>query len=116
MDLIKRTPVYFLAFAAFFALNAFTLKHVEEAQIKTSAVCGMCENTIKKAILQMDGVKAASLNTENGILTVKYDPHKVKLEDIRIAITKVGYDADDLEAETSAYENLHNCCKKDAVH
>lgn len=116
MKSFKKSTLVIIAIVAFIVSSAFTAKHIEEAQIKTSAVCGMCENTMKKALMQINGIKEVSLNVENGVLSVKYDPHKVKLEDIRVAITKTGYDADELPADAEAYEKLHGCCKKDSVH
>lgn len=89
---------------------------LETVQIKTSAVCDMCKETLEKAMAYEKGVKESSLNVDTKILTVTYDVKKTSLEKIKQAITKVGYDADDLIAEAKAYENLNMCCKKDAKH
>ncbi|MBL4654727.1 MAG: hypothetical protein JKY33_02775 [Bacteroidia bacterium] len=44
-------------------------------------------------------------------------PNKITIDNIRNAISKVGYDADEVEADPVAYEKLHGCCKKDSgVH
>ena len=32
---------------------------------------------------------------------------------LKKAVTKVGYDADDLPADPKAYDDLPKCCKKD---
>jgi mercuric ion binding protein len=94
----------------------YTKDSMAVANIKTSPVCDMCKETIEKAMAYEKGVKKSDLNVESKILTVTFDPKKTSLEKIRIAITKVGYDADDLAADKNAYDNLSPCCKKDAVH
>ena len=45
-------------------------------------------------------------------LSVVYNPQKTSPEKIREAIAKVGFDADDVKADTNAYEKLDPCCKK----
>jgi copper chaperone CopZ len=73
----------------------------------------MCKETIEKALAFEPGVKASLLNVESKIVTVKYNPAKTTPDKIRIAISKVGYDADDLKADPTAYDKLSPCCKKD---
>jgi copper chaperone CopZ len=86
------------------------------AKIKTSAVCDMCKETLEKAMAYEKGVKKSDLHVDSKILTVTFDPKKTSLDKIRVAITKTGYDADNLQADKNAYENIDPCCKKDAVH
>lgn len=88
----------------------------QTVKIKTSAVCDMCKETIEKAMAYEKGVKEATLDVDSKMLTVTYDPKKTTLEKIKIAITKAGYDADEMTADTRAYDNLNPCCKKDAKH
>jgi len=94
----------------------YTKDSMAVANIKTSAVCDMCKETLEKAMAYEKGVKKSDLNVESKIITVTFDPKKTSLGKIRIAITKVGYDADGLAADKNAYDNLNPCCKKDAVH
>jgi mercuric ion binding protein len=88
----------------------------QTVKIKTSAVCDMCKETIEKAMAYEKGVKEATLDVDSKILTVTYDPKKTTLEKIKIAITKTGYDADEMASDSRAYSNLNPCCKKDAKH
>jgi periplasmic mercuric ion binding protein len=85
-----------------------------EIKIKTSAVCGMCKDRIEQGLAFEKGIKDVSLDVETKIATVKYNPSKTTPEDIRKAISKLGYDADDVLADEKAYEKLPQCCKKDA--
>jgi copper chaperone CopZ len=85
-------------------------------KIKTSAVCDMCKETLEKAMAYEKGVKESSLDVDSKVLTVKYDPTKTTPEKIKTAVTKAGYDADEMVADARAYSNLNPCCKKDAKH
>ncbi|CAN5451676.1 hypothetical protein BH10BAC1_BH10BAC1_14130 [soil metagenome] len=86
-----------------------------ELQIKTSAICDMCKTTIEKYMAFEKGVKKSTLDVDSKILTVIYDPKKTTPEQLRIAVSKSGYDADDVPADKKAYKKLDACCKKGAV-
>lgn len=83
-----------------------------EIKIKTSAECEMCKNTLEKAMSFEKGVKKASLDLSTRELTVVYNPKKTTPENLRNAIAKAGYDADDVKANNKAYQKLPECCKK----
>lgn len=89
-------------------------KKSEEIRIKTSAVCGMCKTRIEHDMSYAKGVKSVSLNLETKDLTVNYNPGKTTPEELRKAVSKIGYDADTVAADPKAYEKLPACCKKDA--
>jgi cation transport ATPase len=86
-----------------------------EIKIKTSATCDMCKTTIEKYMAFEKGVKKSNLDVATKILTVTYNPKKTTPEKLRIAVTKSGYDADDLKADPKAYSKLEDCCKKGKV-
>ena len=44
------------------------------------------------------------------------NPAQISLGYIRGLVTSVGYDADDQRGDTTAYEGLPACCKKDGGH
>lgn len=90
---------------------AQTTKYVE-VKIKTSAVCGDCKERIETALAFEKGVKKATLDLKTQIVTVLYNPKKTTPAKIRIAISKVGYDADDVVASEKGYSKLPGCCKK----
>jgi len=80
--------------------------------IKTSAVCDQCKITIEKSINFEKGVKRATLDVESKELTVIYQSAKTNPDKLRVAVTKIGYDADSIPADPKAYSKLHFCCKK----
>jgi copper chaperone CopZ len=77
---------------------------------QVSAVCGLCEETIEKA-LDMKGVVAADYNLETGIATVTYKPSKIEEKDLHAALNEVGYDTEKSKATDEQYARTHNCCK-----
>lgn len=103
----------FLVIASLF-LTANLFAQNAEVKIKTSAVCDMCKETIEHDLLFEKGVKKVTLDLDTKVVTVVYNPKKTNEEKIRIAITKIGYDADDIPADSTSYSKLPNCCKKDA--
>lgn len=87
-------------------------KKSETVVIQTSAQCGTCKTTIEKALKKTQGVKKATLDLDTKKVTVKYNPKKITPNQIRQAINNAGYDADQLPANSAAYNGLPACCKK----
>lgn len=116
---MKKTAKFFALAAIMLAFSFSSLfaEQIAEAQIKTSAHCGSCKTKIEKTVNKLDGVMNSSLDLESKILTVKYDSDKLKLDDIRAKIKKVGYEADlvDANAPKTEVKKDSKCCdtKKD---
>ena len=91
---------------------AQTKKGTEEVKIKTSAVCGMCKDRIEQNIAYEKGVKDVVLNSDTKVVTIKYNATKTNPDQLRAALSKLGYDADNVKADTKAYKALPSCCKK----
>lgn len=85
----------------------------EQVKIKTSAVCKMCKATIEKSLAYEKGIKEATLDVPSQIVTVTYNAKKTDAARIKKAINETGYDADQLPADSRAYDRLEDCCKKD---
>ena len=65
----------------------------KKAELKISGMtCAMCNQTIKKSLLNLEGVKDADVNLGNETARIEYDPRKLKLTDLEKAIKDVGYD------------------------
>lgn len=73
--------------------------------------CETCGLNFKDNMLKIKGVKMYVLDEEKMTFTVYYNPKKTNLNTIRTAISKLGYDADQVKAEPTAYNKLDNCCK-----
>ena len=75
--------------------------------------CGMCKKTIETSLKDIDGIKKASWNIDSKQMTVTFNPEKISLKQIKEKIATVGYDTEDVKAETSTYNKLHGCCQYD---
>lgn len=84
----------------------------KEIKIQTSAICGMCEERIETNMAFEKGVKSVELDDKTKIVTITYKTAKTDPDKLRKAISKLGYDADDVEADPKAYAKLPACCKK----
>ncbi len=76
-------------------------------------MCGMCEDNIKNAVFNLDGVMKASVDLEKKTGTIFYDEKKISLTQIEEKIAAAGYKANNMLANVSAYEKLPRCCKID---
>jgi copper chaperone CopZ len=72
----------------------------------------MCKKNIEAALRFEPGVKRAVLDLETKKLMVIYQSGKTNPEKLRLAVSKSGYDADQIPADSSAYRKLEPCCQK----
>ncbi len=91
-------------------------KKTKTVIIKTSTECGMCKTRIEKAMAYEKGIVSSNLNIDKAELTVTYKPHKTDPDKIRLAISSIGYDADNLKANQKAHDDLPDCCQKDGMN
>ncbi|MEQ9468235.1 MAG: heavy metal-associated domain-containing protein [Ekhidna sp.] len=82
-----------------------------KVEIQTSAICEMCQYTLEKDLAFEKGVKEATLNLEDKVMTIVYNPSKTDAQTLRERITMVGYHADTLARNPISYEKLPMCCK-----
>lgn len=80
-------------------------------EIQTSAICEMCQYALEKDLTFEKGVKEATLNLDDKVMTIFYNPRKTDAQALRERITMVGYHADTLARNPVSYEKLPMCCK-----
>jgi periplasmic mercuric ion binding protein len=78
--------------------------------IKVSGNCDLCKARIEKAA-KIDGVSKAEWNSNTKILTLVYNPSKVKSDDVQKKIASVGHDTEKFKADDKAYKSLPGCCQ-----
>ena len=107
-------------FAAILLSNNATAqqsKGVQKAIIKTSIACDHCKacpscgGLLQKTLLKQKGIQMITLNEDKKTIEVIFNTKKTDLPTIKRAISKLGYDADDIKADPSAVEKLDGCCK-----
>jgi len=102
------------AFLGMITISGFSQKKYDTLTVKTSAVCDMCQERIEGGLAYEKGVKSATLDLETKVAEVIYNPAKTSPEKLRTVISNLGYDADSVPANQTAYARLPACCKKDA--
>lgn len=114
-----RKYIIIILFALFsFSASAQKQKTVETAVIKTMIYCNHCKACetcgpkFEKTLLREKGVQMVTLDEKAMTIRIVYNTRKTNLKAIRHAISKLGYDADDVKADAVAYEALDGCCKK----
>lgn len=78
--------------------------------IKVLGNCEMCKERIEKAA-KVTGVSKAVWSDETKLLTIVYDPSKVKNIEIQKKIAAAGHDTPKFKADNKAYNALPGCCK-----
>lgn len=92
-------------------LNTSLLAQENTFSLFVDGICGMCEERIEKAALQVDGVTAAAWEVDTRMLSITTDNPQFDEEQIHWAVTEAGHDTKKYFAPDQAYENLHACCK-----
>jgi cation transport ATPase len=116
---MKTLKIHITLFICLFAITTLAQEKQEELpkgvkaiEIQTSAQCEQCKDRLEKNMAFEKGVKYVDLDLETKILTLHYKHDKTDPEKLRKAVSKIGYDADDVLADPEAYEKLPECCKK----
>ena len=80
--------------------------------IKTPTVqCDKCKDRIEFFIAREYGVTSVKVNIKQKTTTVTWLNDRTTLENIKVAIANLGFDADDIEAEETAFKRLPKECK-----
>jgi mercuric ion binding protein len=117
---MKILKTFLLLFVLTMTQNAAAqnAKKNEKAVIQTAIYCDHCKacetcgKTLQSEILNINGVRMYELDEKKMTITVYYNAQKTDLKAIKTAISKLGYDADEIKADPAAYDKLDGCCKK----
>jgi len=109
-----------LIFLMLISASAFAQKkdNIKTSVIKTTIYCDHCKqcetcgDKFNKDLYNEDGIKRIDLDAKAMTITVVYDIRKTDLEKIKVMISKLGYDADDVKADPAGVAKLDGCCKK----
>lgn len=109
--------IFFLA-VLFFATNSVSAQKTnQKAIIKTTLNCDHCKECetcglkFKTEMLKIKGVKMYELDDKAMTFTIYYNAKKTDLQAIKVAISKLGYDADDVKATSEGIASLDGCCR-----
>ena len=54
--------------------------------------CNHCVQTVKNSLEKISGVQSAVVTLEKGAVEIVFDPGKVKMENLKLAIQDAGYE------------------------
>src|SRR5215207_3903635 len=111
---MKRIQLVILLLAGASTISmAQVKKAVQTVTIKTPTVqCEMCKKRIEEYIVRETGVQKVTVDYKRKTTKVTFVTDRTNMENIKIAIANVGYDADDVTANEESYKELPKCCKK----
>jgi mercuric ion binding protein len=93
-------------------------KNIQTTVIKTKIYCDHCKqcetcgDKFNKELYNQTGIKTVEIDPKANTITVIYDTRKTDIDKIRLFISKLGYDADDVKADPAGVAKLDGCCKK----
>ncbi|RKS03407.1 heavy-metal-associated domain-containing protein [Flavobacterium sp. 102] len=121
---MKNLKISFKAFVVVtIMLLAANVSHAQEKKSNGKAViktilncdhckeCPTCGGKFKTEMLKIPGIKMYELDDKAMTFTVYYNPKKTTLQDIKVSISKLGYDADEVKATPEGIASLDGCCK-----
>ncbi|MDX9941889.1 MAG: heavy-metal-associated domain-containing protein [Bacteroidales bacterium] len=82
-----------------------------DTEIKVLGICGMCKDRIERAAFSVRGVRSASWDQKQQLLTVNFRADRTSQEEIERSIAKAGHDTEHFITDEETYSNLHSCCK-----
>jgi mercuric ion binding protein len=120
---MKKNTFSIVAFLLFvLALPAISFaqknKNIHTTVIKTKIYCDHCKqcetcgDKFNKDLYNEDGIKSVEVDAKANTITVVYDTRKIDLNKIKVLISKLGYDADEIKADPAGVAKLDGCCKK----
>lgn len=110
---MRSFSLVFLAILGFVSMGTAQIKVSDKAVIRTPTVaCDNCRDYIEFTLSHEAGVTSVKVDIKKKTTTVTWLTDRTTLNNIKTAIANIGYDADDVEAEPSAWRGLPKECKK----
>lgn len=109
---MKVVTLQFLALFCIFSTGFSQQQKVTgKAVIKTPTVlCDKCKDRVDFFISHETGVTSVKADIKRKTTTVTWINDRTTLENIKVAIANLGFDADDIEAEESTFKRLPKDC------
>lgn len=107
-----RKSMLLLAASLFTSVLVFA-QATKKIVIQTPTVqCEKCKTRIENYLKREAGVQVVNVDYKRKTTTVTYITDRNDPEQLKASIANIGYDADEITAEETAYKRLPACCKK----
>lgn len=107
-----------IAASALMLLASVTVTQAQQAKAQKVTIklptiaCEQCKATIENSVWkQVDGVQAIDVRVKQKYAKVTFMPDRISLDNLRLFIADLGYDADDEKADPEAIKKLTKECK-----
>jgi copper chaperone CopZ len=108
---MKRVHIFALC-GLIFGIMACSSEGEKHADVTLSTVqCGMCKKTIESGMAKVDGISKFDVDLNTKVGHVTYKASAIELAAIEKAVSALGYQANNTEADPIVYQNLPDCCK-----
>jgi periplasmic mercuric ion binding protein len=110
---MKKIKFTLIALLGFVLSTSAQMKVSEKVIIKTPTLqqCDECIEKLQLLLSREEGVTTIKINAKKKEITFTYLTDRTNKENLKVAIANLGYMADDIEAEETAYKRLPKCCK-----
>lgn len=103
---------FLFAFLISASISFAQIKNTGKAVISTPGVhCENCQSRLENWLSRQYGITSAKVNLKNKTTSVTWIPDRANIEDVKAYINNVGFDADNEEAELTAYFMLPKDCQ-----
>ena len=94
------------------AMEAATAENVGMAMVDLPTIqCNNCKKIIETGMVKTAGIISVSIDVEGKMGHVNYDSDKLSARDVEHAIAMLGYQANKMVPDPTAYAALPACCK-----
>jgi periplasmic mercuric ion binding protein len=100
------TAVLLLFIFSVSAQKAAALPRKAESKIKSTVECPMCKKNVEKNLSKLKGIRKVNADYKTQEITVVYNPRRISLDEIKKAISDMGYDADEVKANNRLTKEL----------
>lgn len=107
-------PIFFLLIIIAIGVVAFSCGKKEASHVVVNLPtmqCSTCKKNIEAALYRVKGVSFVHVSIKGKIAEIDYDSTKTNLLKLENAITAIGYNANEKQADSTAYQYLKDCCK-----
>ncbi len=84
----------------------------DSTSFKVAGNCGMCKKRIEAAV-KGSVVTQANWDVKSKIMSLKFDPKLITIDQLQQKIAAVGHDTDKFIADKAVYDELPGCCRYD---
>ena len=110
---MKAIALSFLPLFTLISVGFAQQKTTDKAVIKTPTIqCDKCKDRVEFFISHEDGISSIKVDIKRKTTTVVWVNDRTTLENIKVDIANLGFDADDIEAEESAFKRLPKECRQ----